>query len=180
MALTPGSYSAYYPIISSLSDAGLAGRGRIRLQSSQMRRLSTPLAVFMALLVVLWQSLCLCHAGGGEGGHTHGGSNHAVVQHHHAGDVEAAHDHADGDHEEDPSGPCDDHSDGCDCSKLLTVAQKAADSGKAGGSTFELPVAWVLSSFVRISTPVRVGWLGVPREALPPPPILALNCQLLI
>ncbi len=145
-----------------------------------MRRLSTPIAILMALLVVLWQSLCLCHAGGGEGGHSHGGSSQVAVEHHHDDDASATHDHADGDHEEHPSGPCDDHGDGCDCTKLLTVAQKGADSGKAGGSAFEVPVAWVSHSFVRISTPLPVGRPGVPREGLPPPPLLALHCQLLI
>lgn len=145
-----------------------------------MHRLSTPNAILMALLVVLWQSLCLCRSGGGEGGHTHGGSSHAVVAHHHGDDSDATHDHADGDHEEDPSGPCDDHGDGCDCTKLLTFAPNGADSGKAGSSAFEVPVAWASHSFARVPAPVRAGPAGVPREGLPPPPILALNCQLLI
>lgn len=145
-----------------------------------MRRASTPLAILMALLVVLWQSLCLCHTAG-EGGHGHGGLASASAESHHANDSTAQHTHVAGDDEHDPSSPCDDHGDGCDCTKLLTVAQKGAESGKLGSASFlDVPVAWEAPSFLRAQIPVRVRRPGVPREALPPPPILALHCQLLI
>jgi len=145
-----------------------------------MRRPSAPLAMLMALLVVLWQSLCLCHVAGGEGGHTHGGSSHAVAEHHHADDGAPDHDHEIAGHGDAPSSPCDDHEDGCDCTKLLTVAQKGADSQQVRGATFALPMAWVTTSFTRLPIPARALRRGVPREELPPPPLLALHCQLLI
>lgn len=144
---------------------------------------STPFALFLALLLLLWQPLCLCDAEGGEGGHTHGAVTHATeADGHHDGNSPASHHHAKGDHHDQrKDAPCDDHDNGCDCSKNFTGTQKTSESGKTGLEGLSQPViAWSPVTVVEPPLLPHHGLRGVARQGLPPPPLLKLYRVLLI
>lgn len=149
-----------------------------------MRTHSTPFALFLALLVVLWQPLCLCNAEGGEDGHSHNEPTHASEDagHHHASDSPSPHEGAGGDHHDDGKGdPCDGHGGSCDCSKSFASPQKTAETGS--GNHHELnSFAGVWSPGLLIETLpyLRHGIRAVAWEELPPPPLLKLYRVLLI
>lgn len=137
----------------------------------------------MALLVVLWQGLCLCHAEGGDGGHAHCGPGHAIdgPEDHHPSDAPGSHDLAQGDHNEHgKDAPCDDHGDGCDCSKSFANTQKAPETGQSSLGLSYAAALWLPVTLVEPRFLSRHGLRGVPREGLPPPPLLKLHRVLLI
>lgn len=148
-----------------------------------MRTRSTPFAVFLALLVVLWQPLCLCQAEGGESEHSHGQAHTTeVAGHHHGDEVPASHDHAQGDHQDDGKGdPCDGHGGSCDCSKSFATPSKTAEAGGASqhGPT-QFAAAWLPVLLIDVPLNSQRGLRAVAREGLPPPPLLKLYRVLLI
>ena len=161
----------------------LAAGTRDRLHSIRMRARSTPFALLLALLMVLWQPLCLCQGSEGEGGHSHGGVAHApAASHHDGGGSLEDHDQANSAHDDDGGGaPCDDHEGGCDCSKLLATVGKATEAGAFGAHTpTHAAAVWMASDLTRPCSVERRGIREVSGEGLPPPPLLKLYRVLLI
>ena len=135
---------------------------------------STPFALLLALLMVLWQPLCFCDASEGEGGHSHGVQAQAAQATHLHGDASGAtHDQAEGSHDEDGGGdPCDDHDSGCDCSKLVANLQSSSGVGSSDlGALNHAAVAWARVVFGESFVLAQAGLRAVRCEGLPPPPL---------